>query len=198
MLIIEDGSGVAGANSWITLAEADAHCVPRGLWAATPVDPATGLPDAAVESAKEAALLRACDALGVLPWKGTAVDPSGLRAWPRRGVPDISGAGMVPDNAIPPTVARAQAELAALMFAGTSNPLAARPSGGRIKSMSWSHKDGNIDVLGGDEDSQSVTYADDAPAEDWLPSVYLLIAWALESLPGQAKTVFGSVLRGSR
>ena len=38
MLIVEDGSCPEGANSYVSLEDADAYLVPRGLWPVTPVE----------------------------------------------------------------------------------------------------------------------------------------------------------------
>lgn len=120
-LIKETGGIVAGANTYVTVAEADAflaYHTTRAAWAAM------------TEADKEAALVQACRAMdAVCAWKGAKVDIDQPRAWPRAGVTvsgiaeawnplwSRSGAGY-PSDQVPQAVRDAQCELAALMAQG--------------------------------------------------------------------------------
>ena len=69
-LIVEDGRCPQFANSYVSLADADAYLISRGLWQATPMvetadlsdnseigqNAPTQIPDAEITTAKEAAL----------------------------------------------------------------------------------------------------------------------------------------------
>jgi hypothetical protein len=80
-LIIEDGTGVAGADSYVTVAECEAFAV-KYYGASLAGSPAN----------KEAALRRAALFMDSLPWKGhrTFGRNQGL-AWPRKDVTDGEG-----------------------------------------------------------------------------------------------------------
>lgn len=200
-LIIEDGTCPEGANTYISLEAADAYLVPRGLWPATPVavDTETGTetPDAEMVTAKEAALIRAFDALNGPPdWKGCKVDWQRVPAWPRLQVP-IPGTAQemcqyIPSDMVPTAVKRAQMELAALIYNGR-DVLAPVERGGAVAAESHSTTEGGVSVIGGDSESHSYTYAEDAPAETYLPSVYPLIADFLISVPGVKNSGFSVV-----
>lgn len=207
-IIVEDGTGIAGANAYVNLADADAYLVARNIWAATPVEPApvvedgegeeqpAGTSDAAVVAAKEAAIIRAADALNVLKWIGEAkLFPDSLMAWPREDAV-LPGGAKVTDDSIPAAVVRANIELAGLIYSGAADPLAPVERGGKIISKSESFKEGNLDVIGGDAKSYSVTYADAAPVETYLPAVYGLLRPYLLEVPGQGGMVFGRAVQG--
>lgn len=183
-LIVEDGTCPEGSNSYIGLADADAYLVPRSLWPVTP--DAVGSPDSAMIAAKESALLRACDYLNTLQWKGQPVDWQRTMAWPRVGMPQPGGGvAVLPDDIVPKAIALAQAELAALVYGGT-NPLAPVERGGRILSESHSTTEGSVDVIGGDSKSDSYTYAEGAPIETYFPAVSGLVAAFLAVVPGKS------------
>jgi hypothetical protein len=80
-LIIEDGTGVAGADSYVTVAECEAFAVKY-----------YGASLAGSTANKEAALRRAALFMDSLPWKGhrTFGRNQGL-AWPRKDVTDGEG-----------------------------------------------------------------------------------------------------------
>ena len=116
-LIVEDGSGVAGADSYLSVADADSHHAARGNagWAGD-------------VAAKEAALRKAADYLGQtyrLRWLGARVDEGQALDWPRAGL-DAVGSDVVPDE-----VRRAAADLALAALGADLNPPLAR--GGRVK-----------------------------------------------------------------
>lgn len=207
-LIIEDGTCPEGANSYVSLEAADAYLVPRGLWPTTPVvitpgegdAPGSAVPDAAMVAAKETALIRAFDYLnGPLDWVGCKVDWQREPAWPRLNVPvpgtDPRMGQHIPSDVVPRAVVQAQMEIAALMYGG-KDLLTPQERGGAVVAESHSSNKG-VDVLSKSE-SHSYTYADDAPAEDWLPSVFPLLEPFLNSVPGQAEGGFSmiKVVRG--
>lgn len=202
LVIVEDGTGIRDANAYADLAAADAYLVARGIWTATPTvtteatddTPPTSGPDASVVAAKEAAIIRAADALAVLKWRGEARFPLSLMAWPRVGV-EVNGVE-VPIDAVPPAVIRANIELAALIYNGTADPLAPVERGGKVISKSESTKEGDVDVIGGDSKSYSVTYSEAAPVETYLPAVYGILRPYLLEVPGETGGMFGRVVRG--
>lgn len=101
-LVVEDGTGVAGANSYVSLADARAYAASRGL--TLPAD----------DAAAETLLSRAMDYLELEvagPFQGeqTFLGEGGLR-WPRRNV-RLYGADLSV-NAIPKLIIQAQCQLA--------------------------------------------------------------------------------------
>lgn len=188
-LIVEDGSCPEGSNSYISLADADAYLVPRGLWPVTPDVPGENegdpaVPDPVMTAAKESALLRAADYLNTLQWYGQPVDWQRTMAWPRIGV-QLPDGGTIPMSLVPKAVAQAQAELAGLIYGGT-NPLAPVERGGKVIAESHSTTEGSIDVIGGDSKSDSYTYADGAPIETYFPAVSGLLRALLSVVPGKS------------
>lgn len=176
ILIVEDGTCPAGANSYETLEAADAYLVPRGLWPETPIvvtpgegdEPSTETPDAEMVKAKKAAMVRAFDWLNALPggewmgqpWTGNAQLHGRVKACRCRG-----GGHVWPLSRpilFPRAVPKAQMELAALIYGG-KDLLTPQGRGGAVVAESHSKTEGGVDVIGGDSESHSYTYADDAP-----------------------------------
>lgn len=207
-LIIEDGRCPAFANSYVSLEDADSYLVGRGIWPATPMlepdetpdlleegetagenEAAEAIPDAAMLAKKEAALVRAFDFLNTLKWKGKKPCWERAAAWPRENVPIpcLTPVEYIDPDLIPQAVIQAQCELGGLIYNGYG-PFAPVEHGGKVKAVSDSESKG-LDVLSKSK-SHSVTYAEDAPVETWLPSVYPLLAPFLEEIPGQAKSGF--------
>ena len=197
MLIIEDGTMPEGANTYVSLELADAYLVPRGLWETTPDDAGDS-----VIAKKEAAIIRAFDALNTLNWGGDVPDWQRVTAWPRENVP-MPGVEpkpgeeptFLPADTIPRAVVQAQMELAGLIYSGL-NPLAPVERGGKIVSMSESSKEGDVDVIGGDSKSYSVTYAESAPVETYFPAVYGILGPYLREIPGKSGMICGRVEMG--
>lgn len=109
-LIVEDGSQVAGAESYASVEDADAYFLARAnaAWAALPDD-----------AAKEAALRSACDYIEAVyggRWLGDRVSDTQALSWPRSGV-CIDGVEIA-DDAIPAQLVRANMELALKASAG--------------------------------------------------------------------------------
>jgi hypothetical protein len=99
--IIEDGTGVAGATSYATVAQAQAYAADRGL----------SLP--AAEADVQKLLIKACDFLQSLEdqYQGSRTDAEQALAWPRSGV-TVFGTRLVEDDAIPSMLIQAQCQLA--------------------------------------------------------------------------------------
>ena len=174
MLVVENGSATdPQANSYISLADANTYATDRGLWTSATAD-----------DAKTVALLRAADYLNTLQWKGQPVDWQRTMAWPRIGV-QLPHGGTIPMSLVPKAVAQAQTELAALIVAGT-NPLAPAERGGRVVAETHTTKAGDIDVIGGDSQSDSYTYAEGAPVETYFPAVVGLLRPYLAVVPGSS------------
>lgn len=95
-LIPEDGSCVPGADTWVSLADANTHFTKYGgFW--------TG-----EDAAKEAALRRAALWLSTaIRWHGKKVCAGSMLAWPRAGTRDCEG-NDIPDDVIPHQVVLAQ------------------------------------------------------------------------------------------
>jgi hypothetical protein len=101
-LIVEDGSGVASADTYISLNDADTYHENRNnvTWAALSDD------------AKEGQLRLAAQMLdSEWRWKGVRVTATQARIWPRAGVTDNDDIYFAEDS-VPTTVVEAQAELA--------------------------------------------------------------------------------------
>lgn len=197
MLIVEDGTMPEGANTYVSLEDVDAYLVPRGLWETTPDDAGDS-----VIAKKEAAIIRAFDAMNTLNWVGDVPDWQRVTAWPRQNVP-MPGVmpkpgeepTFLPADMVPRAVVQAQMELAGLIYGGL-NPLAPVERGGKIVSMSESSKEGDVDVIGGDSKSYSVTYAESAPVETYLPAVYGILGPYLREIPGKSGIICGRVAMG--
>lgn len=197
MLIIEDGTMPEGANTYVSLKLADAYLVSRGLWETTPDDAGNS-----VIAKKEAAIIRAFDALNTLNWVGDVPDWQRVTAWPRQNVP-MPGVmpkpgeepTFLPADMVPRAVVQAQMELAGLIYGGL-NPLAPVERGGKVVSMSESSKEGDVDVIGGDSKSYSVTYAESAPVETYFPAVYGILGPYLREIPGKSGMICGRVAMG--
>ena len=100
---VEDGTGITGANSYVSVAEADDYYVVDTNFAATWADLDT--------SEKEARLAWASRVLDQkVVWAGVkAVETSGLR-WPRQGAIDRDGVE-IEDNIVPVQVKQAALEM---------------------------------------------------------------------------------------
>lgn len=111
-LIVEDGTIVTDAESYITVDDADAYHTARGNAAWTGAD-----------AAKEALLRKATDYMGQvygLRWKGDRVSASQVLDWPRDGV-EAFGFD-VDSDAVPDAVVQACAELALRALRGALTP----------------------------------------------------------------------------
>lgn len=102
-LIIEDGSIVAGAESFALASELVAYAANFGR-----TIPAT-------EVAQESLLRRAYLQMIALPWKGGAVSPDQTGAWPRYDV--LRNGWLVASDSIPAQIKAGQMALAAEIYA---------------------------------------------------------------------------------
>lgn len=105
-LIVEDGTGLANAEAYISVADADAYFAARGnaAWAAL----TTG--------AKEAALRKGADYLEGYRWKGERLTGTQALAWPRSGA--VVDGYELAAAVLPAALVRANAELAVRAAAG--------------------------------------------------------------------------------
>lgn len=105
---VEDGTGISGANSYVTLEEANDY-IEVNAFAATTWDDLE-------DDAKEKLLVRSSKYLdNIVTWNGTKSEQeSGLR-WPRTGVYDDDGF-LIPDDVIPQVLKDAVCELASYLM----------------------------------------------------------------------------------
>jgi hypothetical protein len=107
-LIVEDGTGVTGANSYVSLEDVNEYHAARGntAWADAASSP---------DEAREGAIVRATqyiDAKYRLRWPGTRKAGRSQRLeWPRSDATDIYGE-VIADDSVPQEVADATAEAA--------------------------------------------------------------------------------------
>ena len=101
-LTIEDGTIVAGADSYATVAEARAYALSRGVTLS------------ATDSVVEILLRKGSDFIESLEdrFKGDRTDPAQPLAWPRAGVILFNATDEAPDDEIPELLKRAQIQLA--------------------------------------------------------------------------------------
>ena len=107
-LIIENGTIVANADSFATVAELQAYAASYGRT----------IPSA--EAAVEALLRRAALQMNGMAWKGCMVAVDQALAWPRQGV--VWANFPIPDDAIPKQIKAGQMALATEIYADDQNP----------------------------------------------------------------------------
>lgn len=137
-IVVEDGSIVSGANSYGTLAEANAYFANEAetAWTASTV----------TDNMKNVALLRAMGYIEALNWKGTTV--SGVDQplqWPRQDVYDRDN-NLLEEDYIPPNVKKAQFEAAVLVL-GTGNRKELEPDLYRDNKVISSSVGGSISTI---------------------------------------------------
>lgn len=112
-----------------------------------------------------------------------------IPAWPRMNVPipGVEPVEYIDPKTIPRAVIQSQCELAALIY-NDNDLFAPVEHGGKVKSVSDSTTE-TVDVLS-ESKSHSVTYADNAPVESWLPAVYPLLRDFLDEVPGESPCGF--------
>ena len=115
-LIVEDGSRVAGANTYASVATIDAYHSDRGNTTWTGED-----------ATKEAAILRAMTYIDGLCWRGIKATQSQTLEWPRGYMEDRNGYSINSD-VVPTVVVQAlcEAALRELVDAGATMPDASR------------------------------------------------------------------------
>jgi len=105
-ITVEDGSGVAGANSYVSVADARTYAANRGI--ALPAD----------DDELAAMLIQASDYLEAQEcrYQGDRTSSTQALAWPRTGV-ELNG-DVFPTNVIPQSLIGAQVQLAIAINAG--------------------------------------------------------------------------------
>lgn len=101
--VVEDGSGLSTATSWISVADADTYATEVGLTAWT-----------GSNSVKQTALIKAQRYITQLyrgSWKGVRSNETQALDWPRYGVYDVDGF-LIASTTIPQALKEAQVELA--------------------------------------------------------------------------------------
>lgn len=114
-LVVEDGTGLANANSYATAAEADAYFEGH-VYNSTWLDKATG--------EKEQALVHATRMLDAnIQWNGTKATDTQALQWPRQDVfdPDDVNGGPLASDEVPQWLKDATCELAQLIWEGNRN-----------------------------------------------------------------------------
>lgn len=107
-LVVEDGSIVSGANSFVTEQQIVDYALARGVT----------LPFGTESEQDAVAVLgiKAMDYLWIMPWKGELVETTQTTPWPRK---NLNVTPSFPENAIPWAVIEAQLQLALLANGGT-------------------------------------------------------------------------------
>lgn len=108
-LTIEDGTGVAGADSYATAADLTAYASNYGFT----------LP--ATDPEKEALLRRAALQMNAEKWKGDRVEATQSLAWPRECV--VVDCETLPSNLIPARIQYGQLALACEIYQDDTNPV---------------------------------------------------------------------------
>lgn len=130
-MVVENGTGMPDADSYISVADAEAYLVARGK-------ELTGN-----AAAKEAALIQATDYMVRYAWKGSRVSGTQALDWPRVGV-EANGFP-IPSNIVPVPVRHACAELAVRAQAGDLAPdLGRRTSQETVGPVSVSYEPGSV------------------------------------------------------
>lgn len=143
-LVVETGQGATDADSYISVADADAYLARCGT-------PATW--SAATEAQKEAALRKATRFIDLTyqdAWQGRRCDDDQALDWPRAHVEYPRG-WYVDTNTVPARIGYAVAEAAAVEIAEADSLLPTLESGARVTSESFS--------AGGGAISESKTYS---------------------------------------
>ena len=117
-LIVEDGTNVAEANSFVTEDQIVSYAAARG----------TLIPNATDTDKDAVAILgiRAMDYLNAMPWKGTKTYPDSLVPFPRKGLIGYT------DTQIPAAIKQVQLQLALIAQSGI-DLLPSQVSGGLVK-----------------------------------------------------------------
>jgi len=122
-LVIEDGTVVAGANSYYTLASADDYFDTRGNSTWVDYD----------EDAKIYAMIKACQYMENLNWKGVKSLSDQELVWPRIGMEDEDGYAIDSDE-IPKRIKWGQAEIAYRYILDTELETDISAGAGSVKS----------------------------------------------------------------
>lgn len=176
-LVVEDGTGLANAESYVSVADCTDYHSKRdnAAWAATAASPAT---------VRENLLRRATEYLDSIygeRWQGEQVNPS-VQAlnWPRQYVYVENNTIELSSTSLPVALVRATCEVALLLAEG-EDLLPALERGGRIKALTQ--------VVG--PLSERTAYADDAPSTTVYHSVDRYVKPLLRN-----SAIMGTVTRG--
>jgi len=173
-MIVEDGTGIADADSYVTLNDAIEYCTDRGLtFAASP------------SALGEAALIRASTAIDArysssYPGDRTNGRGQGLQ-WPRTGAYDSDG-WLIPEDEIPIEVFNATVEAAVREFASPNSMMPDLERGGEIQSI----RAGSV----------GITYSSNASAKTEFTLIDGIMANVLSGMGGSGGGLFGTVVRG--
>lgn len=156
-IVVEDGTGLATANSYVSLVDSETYFDDRGdtVWAA------------ALDADKEAALIRATQAIdeqGNTRWKGTKSSATQALAWPRTDAVDSDGYPML---LVPVCVVRAACEAA---YIELGSPGALNPSLSRGGMVAEERVEGAV----------TIKYFDGAPSATVYTTVSRALAPALK------------------
>ncbi|PWJ88363.1 hypothetical protein C8D77_11185 [Mesorhizobium loti] len=162
-LVVEDGTGLAGANSYVSVADFEAYLDSR----------ATALPS----GDEEGALIRATDFIDGeyrlrFPGKRLLGRTQALE-WPRKEAVDQFGED-IDDDEVPVEIKNATCEAAVRELADPGSLSPDLERGGKIKEL----KAGSVDI----------TYTDGAPAE----TIFSIIDKALSGIIGKRSTTSSS------
>lgn len=169
-ITVENGTNVAQANSWLSVADARTYALNRGI------DLTTGTPDDTVA----AWLIRAADWLNGKrdAYKGIKTFPTGTMQWPRTGA-YIDPPALWDANSIPPELIAAQAQLVIALKAGI--PLDSPVIGGVLPIIRE-----KVDVLETEYATPAMLGAMGGVdwASDSMPAVDALLAPLLDDVSG--------------
>lgn len=172
-MIVEDGSGVANADSYVSLDDAISYCTLRGLtFAASP------------SALGEAALIRGSTAIDArytasYPGYRKAGRDQGLQ-WPRAAAYDVGG-WLVRDDQIPIEIQYATIEAAVREFADPNSMMPDLERGGQIESI----RAGSV----------GITYSATASARTTFSLIDGLLINILSGI-GSGNGLFGALVRG--
>lgn len=162
-LVVEDGTVVSGANSFVNEDAIVAYAVARGVTLPYTSD--------AEKDAVAVLGIKAMDYLKIQPWKGEVVDSTQTTPWPRKNTDTTP---VTAENVVPLNVIEAQLQLTLLANAGLSLTPYSAGTGILIKE-----KVGPIENVFSEKAGVSV---DGMPI---IPGVYNLISlWLLGSYDG--------------
>lgn len=173
-LIEEDGSGVAEANSYVSLDDAITYCTNHGL---------TFAPSPSVLG--DAALIRATAFIDVrygpsFPGYRKSGREQGLQ-WPRFAAYDAAG-WLIRDNEVPVEVINATIEAAVREFAKPNSLLPDLKRGGHIQSV----RAGSVGIV----------YSQNAPARTTFSLIDGILVNVLSGIDNSGGGMFGTAVRG--
>lgn len=173
-MIVEDGDGIEGANSYVSLDEAITYCADHGLtFAASP------------SALGEAALIRATTAIDTqystsFPGYRRSGRDQGLE-WPRAAAYDAGG-WLIRDDEIPIEIVKATIEAAVREFAEPNSMMPDLERGGHIASL----RAGSV----------GITYSVNASGRTTFTLIDGILANVLTGMAGSGGGLFGTTVRG--